>query len=101
MRSNINDNKNPAGTQREISRLNPRTHYEITIRATDGSDEGPEGVVEAFTSPRPVANARVTLAYENSVNLEWDVPSTGSDEYRVWNVNDMDEEYFTSSPQVN
>ena len=80
--------------------MNPRTKYEITIRATDGNDEGPEGVIQAFTSPRPVANARVTLAYENAVNLEWDVPSTGADQYRVWNVNDMDEEYFTSSPQV-
>jgi len=100
VRANINDNNKPAGTQREISRLNPRTKYEITIRATDGNDEGPEGVIQAFTSPRPVDNARVTLAYENAVNLEWDVPSTGADQYRVWNVNDMDEEYFTTSPQL-
>lgn len=96
----VTDGRDPTNTAREIQRLRPKARYSITVRATDGSEEGPEGTYEAYTSPRPVGNPRVTVAFQEGVNLEWDVPSTGSDLYRVVNVDNAQEEYFASANQL-
>jgi len=97
----VQNGRDPAQTTREIQRLKPRTRYSITVRATDeNGEEGPEATWEAYTSPRPVENARVSLAFQDGVNLEWDEPSTGSDLYRVTNINNDLEEYFANTNQL-
>jgi len=94
---NIKDGRNPGNTAREVQRLKPRTKYTITVRATDGENEGPEASWEAFTSPRPVQEGKVSAAFHTGVNLEWDEPDGGADQYRIANINDENEEYFSDS----
>jgi len=97
----VSDGRDPTNTAREIQRLRPITYYTITVRATDGSDEGPEATFEAFTSPRPVSNPRVSIAFQEGVNLEWDEPSgDGADRYRIVNVDNEAEEYFAQTNQL-
>jgi hypothetical protein len=97
----VSDGRDPTNTAREIQRLKPITQYTITVRATNGVEEGPEATFAAFTSPRPIANPRVSLVFQEGVNLEWDAPSgDGADQYRVLNVEDPTEEYFAQSNQL-
>ena len=87
-------------SKRTISRLRPRTKYAITIRATDGEEEGPEQTYWAFTSPQPVDNVRVTMRFQNGVNIEWDEPRSGADMYRITNVDNEEEIYFANTNQI-
>jgi hypothetical protein len=64
------------------------------------SDFKPRQMISLNTSPRPSPNPRVTFATQQGVNLEWDVPSSGADMYRVVNINEPSEEYFASTNQL-
>jgi len=96
----VEEQSDPSDSSRLISRLKPRQRYSITIRATNGEDEGPEAVYDAYTSPRPADNPRVSVAFQDGVNIEWDVPSTGADQYRVVNLADENEVYFATTNQL-
>lgn len=86
--------RNPSSSWREIRGLRPAQKYFITINSTGAGGEGEAHTFEAYTSPRGVASAFVSMREHEGVNLEWTAVG-GADQYRIVDE-DTQQEWFVN-----